>query len=292
MPYLQSGIFVRHDPQFAGVPLVVDVSRSGRVYPKEFRSPLPFTVLHDNVSMYVEDLWGAAPDVGATMLYCCFPNTFIDVNRQEDDLDPAVIDGEWPLPLNPSPVAIRGLGLIKTKSRYGEPLQEKKLTVAEIRERFDIYYHPYHRELKRIVDEVYSKNGMLWQLSCHCMSAVGAPTHADAGKPRADFCLGNLEGATSSQKFIEYVAGEIVKLGYSVTINDPYVGNELNRRHGAPAKGIESIMVEINKKLFMDTKTFRRTDGFDKLKADLDRLLQTLAGAAAKSAKDRAGKRG
>ena len=60
-------------------------------------------------------------------------------------------------------------------------------------------------------------------------------------------------------------------------INDPYEGNELNRRHGAPAKGIESIMVEINKKLFMDTKTFRKTDGFGPLKANLDKLLKTLA---------------
>ncbi len=198
MAFLQSGIFVRHDPETAPVPLVVDVSRSGRVYPKEFRSPLPFTVLHDNVSMYVEDLWAATPSVGATMLYCCFPNTFMDVNRKEDDLDPAVIEGEWPMPLNPSPVAIRGLGLIKTKSRYGEPMQEKKLTVAEIKERFDIYYHPYHRELKRIVDDTYAKHRMLWQLSCHCMSAVGAPTHADAGKPRADFCLGNIGYTTYS----------------------------------------------------------------------------------------------
>jgi len=252
------------------------------VYPKEFRSPLPFTVLHDNVSMYVEDLWAAAPQVGATMLYCCFPNTFMDVNRKEDDLDPAVIEGEWPTPLNPSPVAIRGLGLIKTKSRYGEPMQEKKLTVAEIKERFDVYYQPYHRELKRIVDETYARHGMLWQLSCHCMSAIGAPTHADAGKPRADFCLGNIGYTTSSKEFVEYLAAEIKKLGYSVTINTPYEGNELNRRHGAPAKGIESIMVEINKKLFMDTKTFRKTEGFAKLKADLDRLLKTLAGDAAK----------
>lgn len=280
MAFLQSGIFVRLDPEASSVPIVVDVSRSGRVYPKEFRSPLPFTVLHDNVSMYVEDLWAAAPQVGATMLYCCFPNTFMDVNRKEDDLDPAVIDGEWPTPLNPSPVAIRGLGLIKTKSRYGEPMQEKKLTVAEIKERFDVYYHPYHRELKRIVDQTHAKHGKVWQLSCHCMSAVGAPTHADAGKPRADFCLGNIGYTTSSREFIDYVATEIKKLGYSVTLNDPYEGNELNRRHGAPAKGIESIMVEINKKLFMDTKTFRKTDGFSKLKADLDRLLKTLAGDA------------
>ena len=41
-------------------------------------------------------------------------------------------------------------------------------------------------------------------------------------------------------------------------------------------------MVEIHKKLFMNPKTFRKTEGFAKLKADLDHLLKTLAGDAAK----------
>ena len=39
-------------------------------------------------------------------------------------------------------------------------------------------------------------------------------------------------------------------------------------------------MVEINKKLFMDTKTFRKAEGFGPLKANLDRLLKVLAAEA------------
>jgi len=277
MPFLQSGIFVRHDPEGKPVPLVVDVSRSGREYPKEYRSPLPFTVLHDNVSMYVEDLMSGASAVGGTMLYCCFPNTFMDVNRREDDMDPALIEGEWPRPLNPSPMAIRGLGLIKTRSRYGEPLQEKKLSVAEVQERLDLYYHPYHREMKRVIDATLKQFGRVWHLSCHCMSAVGAPTHADAGKARADFCLGDFHGGTASAGFTDRVASYLRNAGYSVALNEPYVGYELNTRYGAPDRGIDSLMIEINKKLFMDTKTFRKTAGFDRLKSDLDGLLQSLA---------------
>jgi N-formylglutamate deformylase len=284
MAFLQNGIFVRHDPEGAPAPLVVDVSRSGREYPKEYRSPLPFTVLHDNVSMYVEDLMAAAPSVGGTLLYCCFPNTFMDVNRREDDMDPALIEGEWPRPLNPSPMAIRGLGLIKTKSRYGEPLQERKLSVAEVQERLDIYYHPYHREMKRIMDETLARHGMIWHLSCHCMSAVGAPTHGDAGKQRADFCLGNFHGATASEEFTGLVAEALRSAGYSVALNEPYVGYELNTRYGDPSRGIQSLMIEINKKLFMDTKTFRRTEGFGKLKSTLDALQGMLATEARRRA--------
>jgi len=279
MIHAAPGLFLRYEPLKQAVPLLVDVSRSGREYPKEYRSPLPFTTVHDNVSMYVEDLWSGAPAVGATLLYCSFPNTWVDVNRNELDMDPALVDGQWPVELKPTARTLEGLGLIKTKARYGEPFQERKLTVAEIQQRLDNYYRPYHAELKRIADELYSKFARLTQISCHCMSAVGAPTHPDAGKPRADFCVSDLKGVTASKQAMALVVDTLKSYGYSVSVNAPYVGNELIKRIGDPARGIDSIQVEINKKLFMDTKTFRATEGLAKVKADLDRLLTVLAQA-------------
>ena len=277
MIHAAPGLFLRYEPLRQAVPLLVDVSRSGREYPKEYRSPLPFTTVHDNVSMYVEDLWASAPGVGATLLYCLFPNTWIDVNRNELDLDPSVIDGEWPAQLKPTARTLEGLGLIKTKARYGEPFQERKLTVAEIEERLNRYYRAYHAELKRIAETLHGRYGVLRQISCHCMSATGAPTHPDAGKPRADFCVSDLKGETASKDAMEIVVETLKSFGYSVSVNDPYIGNELIRRIGDPARGIDSIQVEVNKKLFMDTQTFRPTDGFARLKADIDRLLRVLA---------------
>ena len=277
MIHAEPGLFLRYEPLAAPRPLLVDVSRSGREYPREYRSPLPFTTVHDNVSMYVEDLWAGAPRVGATLLYCCFPNTWIDVNRSELDMDPAVVDGAWPVKLEPTARTLEGLGLIKTKARYGEPFQERRLTVAEIEERRDRYYRPYHAELARIAHALHARFGRLLQISCHCMSAVGAPTHPDAGKPRADFCVSDLKGKTASKAALNLVVDTLRNYGYTVSINDPYVGNELIQRIGDPARGIDSIQVEINKQLFMDTATFRPTAGLSRVKADLDKLLATLA---------------
>jgi len=275
--FVAPGLFLRYEPIGEAVPLLVDVSRSGREYPKEYRSPLPFTTVHDNVSMYVEDLWGGAPGAGATLLYGLFPNTWIDVNRSETDLDPSVIDGEWPTELKPTARTLEGLGLIKTKARYGEPFQERKLTIAEIEERLNRYYRPYHGELKRLADALHARYGVLRQISCHCMSAVGAPTHPDAGKQRADFCVSDLRGETASKESMELVVETLKSYGYSVSVNDPYIGNELIRRIGDPSRGIDSIQVEINKKLFMDTATFRTTENLSRVKADIDRLLRVLA---------------
>jgi N-formylglutamate deformylase len=273
--HIMRGVFQRFDPAVPPVPVMVDVSRSGREYPETFRSMVPFTVLHDNVSMYVDDLWGEAPNLGATMLYASFPSFWIDANRNELDIDAELIEGEWPVPLQPT-VSKRGLGLLKSKSRYGEPVHERKLTVAEVMSRIEKYHRPYYAELKQNIDRLKSAFGFVYHLSCHCMSAVGAPTHPDPGEQRPDFCLGNVDGKTSSAEFIEFVRKAIESLGYSCRINFPYTGGELNTRFGRPQEGIDSIMVEINKKLFMDVKTFEKKPEFARVQGDVTKVLRAV----------------
>jgi len=267
------GVFHRHDPVAEPVPVLVDVSRSGREYPPEFRSPLPFSEVHDNVSMYVEDLCAAAPGLGATLLYACFPNTFIDTNRSAADVDEGLIEGRWPGPIALSDFTQRGLGLIKRYSRYGTEMQERKLTVAELQDRLARYHEPYHQEIARLLAAMRAASGVAVQLSFHCMSAVGAPTHADPGQPRADFCIGDVKGTTCSPEFFGFVAGTLQDLGHTVSRNFPYYGGELTRRHSDPANGTDSVFIEINKRMFIDTKTFKKTDGFDATKASIDTLL-------------------
>jgi N-formylglutamate deformylase len=286
MPFVEKGIFYRYEPTVSPVPLVVDVSRSGREYPTDFRSGVSFTAIHDNVSMYVDEIWEDAPKYGGTLLYALFPHMYIDANRHELDIDPELVEGEWPVPLQPT-VSKRGLGLLKSKSRYGEPVQERKLTYAEVEDRLNRYYRPYHRELKAIVDRARASSNTVYHVSCHCMSAVGAPTHPDAGQERADFCLGNLNNGqqTSSTDFIEYVAQIIRDQGFSCTINMPYGGAEINRRHGDPKNGVESILFEINKKRFIDVSTFQKNDGFDAIKAATNGVLGALSSKLRKLAK-------
>jgi N-formylglutamate amidohydrolase len=278
--HLERGIFIRFEPDSTPTPVIVDVSRSGREYPADFRSNVPFTVVHDNVSMYVDEIWSAAPELGTTMLYAVFPHVYIDANRNELDIDAELIEGEWPVPLQPN-VSLRGLGLLKAKSRYGEPMQERKLTVAEVMERIEKYHRPYYAELGRIIEETKAKFGRVYQLSCHCMSAIGAPTHPDPGQERADFCVGDIKGTTASPEFINFVADTIRNLGFSCTINTPYTGGELNVRFGDPANGVESIMVEINKKRFMDIKTLRKTEGFSEIQQAANEVLKAVSKYAA-----------
>lgn len=272
--HVEPEVFHRFDPVESAVPVLVDVSRSGRLYPPDYRSPLPFSTVHDNVSMYVDEIWRDAPGYGATMLYAQFPNTYIDANRHELDIDPDLVDGPWPVPLEF--VSRSGLGLLKTKSRYGETFHERRFTVAEVQHRLERYYRPYHRALSSAMDRMLTAHGFHYHLSCHCMSAVGAPTHADAGRERMDFCLGNLRGASSTTGFIEFVADVIRQQGYTCSVNTPYSGGELNRRYGTADGTRESVMIEINKKRFMDVATFRKNEGFEAIQAVARAVLHAV----------------
>jgi N-formylglutamate amidohydrolase len=280
---VRPGVFLRYEPAGQPVPVLVDVSRSGREYPHDFRSPIPFSVLHDNVSMYVEALCGAAPRLGATLLYASFPNTYVDTNRSAADIDERMIDGPWPGPIEQSDFTERGLGLIKRLSRYGEEMQERTLTVEEVQARLDLYHEPYHLELARILATMKAAHGRAFQVSCHCMSAVGAPTHADPGQDRADFNLGDGHGTTCTPAFLDFVTTTLEAAGHSVSINFPYYGGYLTRRHSDPANGIESIFIEINKRMFINTKTFKRTDGFTAVSATMERLIQAICRRAGES---------
>jgi len=64
-----SEVFDRFEPVADSVPVAVDVSRSRPLYPIDFASPVPFSALHDNLSMYARgNLPGRAPahDLGGT----------------------------------------------------------------------------------------------------------------------------------------------------------------------------------------------------------------------------------
>lgn len=276
--YVEKGVFHRYEPTVPPVPLVVDVSRSGREYPADMRSPLSFTTMHDNISMYVDDIWEDAPKYGATLLYAVFPHMYIDANRHELDIDPDMVTGNWPVTLQPTS-SKRGMGILKTKSRYGEPVQEGKFTYEEVEERLDRCYRPFHRELKAIVDRASAWSDKVYHLSCHCMSATGAPTHPDAGQERADFCIGNIHNGqeTASMDFVEFVAKTIRDQGFTCTINIPYGSGEINRRYGSAEKGVESILFEVNKKRFMDVDTFRKTEGFASIKEAANGVLAALS---------------
>ena len=116
------------------LPIVCDSPHSGTAYPEDFGTVVPMSLLRRGEDTHVAALWDRWPEFGATLLEATFPRTYVDPNRNESDLDPAQIEGEWPVPLSPSIKTQQGLGLIWqriSKAGVATPLYERKRTVAD-----------------------------------------------------------------------------------------------------------------------------------------------------------------
>jgi N-formylglutamate amidohydrolase len=281
MPAMEN-VFTLIEPRKGHVPLVLDSPHSGSDYPDDFRFALGREALRQAEDSYVDELYAAGPDVGATLIAARFPRSYIDPNRSLLDIDASLLEAPWPGPAVPSAKTARGIGLIWRLLDTGEAIYARKLSIEEVKNRIVRYHQPYQRAVKDALDRAHRHFGAVWHLNLHSMPAVsGAVSEEGPGKSRADFVLGDRDGSTCEPEFTALVAGALRDIGYEVKINDPYKGVELVRAFSDPKGGRHSLQVEVNRRLYMDERTRERTAGFAKLQADLSRLLEQVAAYAA-----------
>ena len=271
--------FTLLEPQAPAVPLVCDSPHSGTWYPDDFGHAIPRDRLRGGEDTHVEALWQAVPQVGGTLLAAHFPRTYIDPNRTLEDLDPELLDAPWPEPLAPGEKTRLGFGLVWRNLRAGQPIYDRRLSVAEVRGRIDRYYRPYHEALAAAIDRSTGQFGAVWHLNLHSMpNDAYERLQIASPHPLADFVLGDRDGTTCEPAFVDLVERELRGFGYRVARNDPYKGVQLIAHIGQPALRRHSLQIEIRRPLYMDEATRERNAGFTSVQRDLTALLQTLAG--------------
>jgi len=271
-------------PPAAGthVPLVVDSPHSGTTYPADFDAAVPVTRLREGEDTFVDELYADAPAAGATLIAARFPRVYVDPNRSLLDIDASLLSSPWPGPAIPSRKTELGIGLIWRLLDTGEAIYARKLTVDEVKRRIVEYHQPYQRAVKKALDEAHGHFGAVWHLDVHSMPAVSSKISEEGpGKSRPDFVLGDRDGTTCEAPFTQFVARTLEEMGYVVKLNDPYKGVELVRAFSDPAAGRHSLQVEVNRRLYMDERTREKVAGFEKLRANLARLVQAVAQYAA-----------
>jgi len=275
-------------PTGTRAPLVLDSPHSGVDYPDDFDPAVPHEQLRQAEDTFVDELYESAPSAGATLIAATFPRSYIDPNRSLLDIDASLVDTQWPGPSVPSRKTELGCGLIWRLLDSGEPIYSRKLSVEEVKHRIVRYHQPYQRAVKDALDEAFDHFGAVWHINCHSMSATSGSISEEgrAGKPRADFVLGDRDGTTCDPAFTRFVADTLRAMGYAVKINDPYKGVELVRAFSDPAAGRHSLQVEVNRRLYLDERTRRKNDGFARLQADIATLVSRVAAYATERSHD------
>lgn len=264
------------------MPLVLDSPHSGRHYPADFAYSCSFEHLRKAEDTDVDDLYGFAPELGATLVCAEFPRSYLDPNRRVEDVDTGMIDGRWPHAVDHSPKTQSGIGLIWRVLDDNSPIYTRKLSVMEVERRIRDCHAPYWSALTAAIDDAHRDHGRVAHINCHSMPAEAGPVSwVKLGTKFADVVLGDRDGSTCAPEFTQLLAEAFRGEGLTVAINDPYKGVELVKRFGRPRQQRHSIQIELNRKLYMNEATRERTANYPLLQASLRRVVRRAAEFAA-----------
>ena len=263
-------------PPRRAIPLVVASPHSGADYPEDLLAStrLDPQTLRRSEDSFVDEIFAAAPELGAPLIAARFPRAYLDVNREPWELDPAMFADALPSFVNArSPRVRMGLGTIARVVASGEEIYARKLRFAEARHRVDTLYHPYHHALRRLADETEATFGGYLLLDCHSMPSAAS---AVGGQDGADIVLGDCFGTSCAPRIVEAAREFLAGRDFAVGLNTPYAGGFTTGHYGNPRRGRHALQIEINRTLYMDERSYRRRPGFARLAAEMSGLLAHL----------------
>jgi len=263
------------EPRHFSSATVFSSPHSGRRYPEAFRrtSRLDDTALRASEDAFVDDIFAMAPRYGAPLISAQFPRAFIDVNRAEDELDPALIAryaSRRPRTLRVS----AGLGVVPRIVAEDTPIYDGKLSMEHVAARIDCCYHPFHNRLEHALLRARDWHGIALLVDCHSMPS---DTSRRTGR-RAEIVIGDCYGASASGDMSDAVFALFRGAGFRVARNAPFAGGYITQRYGKPRTAIHAIQIEIDRGLYLDQKRMVPTANYQTLKRVLEPLVAELAG--------------
>jgi N-formylglutamate amidohydrolase len=250
-------------------PVVFCSPHSGRIYPKAFleSSRLDAHTLRKSEDCYVDELFEPVVGLGVPLLAARFPRAYLDVNREPYELDPELFTGRVPEFANTqSARVVGGLGTIARIVADTEEIYRERLPIGVAFERIEQLYRPFHAALADLLEATRKRFGMAILIDCHSMPSATLG-HAPGGRPH--FVLGDRFGASCDAKLTRFIRDILQGAGYDVQVNRPYAGGFITEYYGNPARGVQSLQLEVNRGLYLDEASFSKS-------GDFPRLVRTL----------------
>ena len=145
------------------------------------------------------------------------------------------------------PLESVGRGYFYTHTDNGSLLRANNDNKENI---YENYYKPHHNKLLSLVESKLRSNGKVTIIDCHSFNNQPLKTDLDQNNNRPDICLG-VDTYHTNQELIDKVYNLYTSHGYTVAINSPYVGTIVPLEYYSINPNVQSIMIEVNKKLYL-----------------------------------------
>jgi len=257
--------FVRIGPERPVSPVILSVPHAGRDYRPSLLAAarLPRHVLETLEDRLVDRLIWRAAEAGATAFVARAPRAEIDLNRDEREIDPALIAPALPSSSIVHSIRARGgIGLIPSRITGAGAIWRGRIAQAELARRVETIHRPYHAAIAAALEDARDRFGAAILLDCHSMPPRPRSAGQGTAAGQAMVVFGDRHGATIAADCRDAAVSAARRLGYPTTCNMPYAGGYIVARHGRPERGVHALQMEIDRSAYLDASLRSPGPGF------------------------------
>jgi N-formylglutamate amidohydrolase len=151
--------------------------------------------------------------------------------------------------------------------------QLKLVTQKHKKEILKKYYDKHHKKFFNEVSKNLKKYGNCLIIDCHSFSSTPLPYELNQNSNRPNICLGT-DNYHTPPKLIEKFKQLFIKQNYSVGINVPFSGTIVPIEYYEKNKNVNSIMIEINRSIYMNETTSEKLSNYNKIKDDIKNIIK------------------
>lgn len=205
---------------------------------------------------YTDDLFYSEQEITVT---ADFSRIFCDPERFPDDSQEIM--------------SKYGMGVLYEKSDSNAIL---RIISQELRERIlSEYYRPHHKKLNDAVNFQLEQFSQATIIDCHSFPNIPLERSLDKNLERPDFNIGT-DSFHTPQKLIDVSVDFFKKAGYSLGINRPYSGSIVPLMHYQKNRNVQTIMLEINRKLYLKEQSNEKSDRYTEIKNLTKEFINTI----------------
>jgi N-formylglutamate amidohydrolase len=127
------------------------------------------------------------------------------------------------------------------------------------------YYDPHHAVLTQVVESHLEIYGMARIIDCHSYPLVPLQRDLDQTQPRPDFNIG-ISSFHTPESWIESSKTFFSEHGYTLGVDWPYAGTMVPMKHYQKDVRVQSMMLEINRDLYLEPGSIRRSANFEQVR--------------------------
>ncbi len=166
-----------------------------------------------------------------------------------------------------------GMGVLYEKTDTGENM---RVVSIDLRKKILANYYDKHHELfHRVVEKQLKTYHKALILDCHSFPDKPLQRAVHKIVPRPDFNIGT-DAFHTPKKLIDLAEAFFKERNFTLGIDYPFSGSVVPMEYYNKNKNVASIMLEVNRKLYLKEGTNSKSDNYNKTKRVVQEFIQLL----------------